>query len=151
MVTIVGDTSVEPPDHEAWRLMAEMLLDPANQDRFLDACGAADVTPPLFKALMSLQSGAGVPMSALAKGWRCDASWVTGLVDGLEQRGYVQRRVPQGDRRVKVVEITDAGEAARAKALAVLYEPPAAVTRLSRRDQVALRDVLRKLRAAGAD
>jgi len=128
--------------------MAEMMFHQANQDRFHDACSAADVTPPLFKALMSLDPGAGIPMNVLAKGWGCDASWVTGIVDGLEQRGYAQRRVPEGDRRVKVVEITEAGEAARTKALEVLYDPPACIGSLSRKDQVALRDVLRKVHSA---
>src|ERR1700738_1003201 len=51
--TGVGNPSVEPPGHEAWRLMAEMMLSNANQDRFHNACVAADVTPPLLKALMS--------------------------------------------------------------------------------------------------
>jgi len=144
----VGKENVEPPDREAWRLMAEMVFTPANQDRFHEACAAADVTPPLLKALLSLDQGEGVPMSMLAKGWRCDASWVTGIVDGLEERGYVERRVPKGDRRVKVVEITDAGEKARAKALEHLYEPPASISGLEPGDQQTLRDLLRKIRDA---
>jgi DNA-binding MarR family transcriptional regulator len=128
--------------------MAEMMFNDANQDRFHGACAVADLTPPLLKALLSLDPGQAVPMSVLAKGWRCDASWVTGIVDGLEQRGYVQRRVPDTDRRVKVVEITATGEAAKAKALQVLFDPPAAITSLNRKDQVALRDLIRKVRAA---
>jgi DNA-binding MarR family transcriptional regulator len=87
-------------------------------------------------------------MSVLARSWRCDASWVTGIVDGLEQRGYVHRRTPDTDRRVKVVELTDLGEVARAKALEVLMVPPPSITSLDLRDQVALRDLIRKVRAA---
>jgi DNA-binding MarR family transcriptional regulator len=142
------DTSVEPPGHEAWRLMAEMMLSHDSLDRFHNACAAADVTPPLLKALMSLGPGQAVPMSVLAKGWRCDASWVTGIVDGLEERGYVQRRPLETDRRVKLVEITEAGEAARAKGLDVLFDPPPSINSLSSKDQLALRNLIRKVRGA---
>lgn len=148
--TPVGESSVEPPGHEAWRLMAEMMLSNTNQDRFHNACAAADVTPPLLKALMSLGPDNSVPMSVLAKGWRCDASWVTGIVDGLEQRGYVQRRTLDTDRRVKVVEITEGGEIAKAKALEVLFDPPAAIDSLNHEEQLILRDLIRKVRDADA-
>jgi DNA-binding MarR family transcriptional regulator len=141
---------MERPAHEAWRLMAEMLLSQVNQDRFIDACTAADVTPPLLKALLTLTPDKAVPMSILAKGWRCDASWATGIVDGLEQRGYVQRQTLDSDRRVKVVQLTEGGEAAQAKALDVFFDPPASILSLKPKDQLALRNLLRKLRAAEA-
>lgn len=130
--------------------MAEMLFTDAQQDRFHGACAAAGVTPPLLKALLSLKPGAAVPMSVLAKGWRCDASWVTGIVDGLEERGYVQRRIPEADRRVKFVEITESGEKAKAVALEHLYDPPPSITNLAPKDQETLRDLIRKVRE-GAD
>ncbi|MDQ1419295.1 MAG: MarR family transcriptional regulator, organic hydroperoxide resistance regulator [Acidimicrobiaceae bacterium] len=139
---------MEPPGHEAWRLMAEMMLSHDSMDRLHNACAAADVTPPLLKALMSLGPGQAWPMSVLAKGWRCDASWVTGIVDGLEERGYVQRRTLETDRRVKLVEITEGGEAARAKALDVLFDPPPSINTLSAKDQLALRNIMRKVRVA---
>lgn len=144
-----GEPPDEAPAAEAWRLIAELLLTDLSQERFMNACAAADVTPPLMKALLTLRPGQAIPMSVLAKGWHCDASWATGIVDGLEQRGYATRNTLPTDRRVKVVNITDAGEAAKAKALTVLFEPPKAVMALSDRDQVALRNLLRKLRAAG--
>ena len=87
-------------------------------------------------------------MRVLAQGWGCDASWVTGIVDGLEERGYVERRVLATDRRVKVVHLTAEGERAKARAFAILHDPPAGVTTLSEVDQVALRDLMRKIRGA---
>ena len=140
----------EPPDREAWRLLAEMAFSEEAQARFRDACAAANVTPPLLKALLSLDSRDPEPMRALAKGWGCDASWVTGIIDGLEERSYVERRVLASDRRVKVVEVTAAGEAAKQRALDRLHEPPAAISALDPADQTALRDLLRKVRAAGS-
>ncbi len=44
---------------------------------------------------------------------RCDASNVTGIVDRLEKRGLVERRVDPYDRRVKLLVVTPAGRALR--------------------------------------
>lgn len=138
----------EPPGREAWRLIAELLFSEAASTRFGAACAATDLTPPLLKALVSLEPGGAEPMRVLAKGWGCDASWVTGIVDGLEERGYVERRVLPSDRRVKLVHITELGEKAKAKALELLHDPPPAMTALDLTDQVALRDLLRKVRGS---
>lgn len=122
-----------------------MVFSKENQARFSRACGAANLTPPLLKALLSLDTDSAEPMRALAKGWGCDASWVTGIVDGLEERGYVERRVLPTDRRVKVVQVTELGEKAKLRALECLQEPPASIAALDDADQVALRDILRKV------
>lgn len=148
----MGKPDSDAPGREAWRLLGELIFSDTGQDRFHDAAAAAGLTPPMFKALVSLQPDTAVPMSTLARAWRCDNSWVTGIVDGLEERGYVQRQTHETDRRVKVVQITDAGMAAKAIALEVLFEPPAAVLALSRKDQQVFLDVVRRMRAlAGAD
>ncbi len=136
----------EQPDQEAWRLLAEMVFSEENQLRFQHACAASNLTPPLLKALLSLEPDGAEPMRVLAKGWGCDASWVTGIIDGLEERGYVERRVLASDRRVKVVQVTELGEQAKARALERLHEPPWCISALDLPDQVALRDLLRKVR-----
>ena len=61
--------SDERPGHEAWRLLAEMVFSEANHARFQDACAAANLTPPLLKALLSLDPEGPEPMRMLAKGW----------------------------------------------------------------------------------
>src|SRR5260221_10273932 len=91
---------------EAWRYMAELWFSGETLERFRSACQAVDLSPPQLKALVSFEPGQTQPMRALAAGWKCDASWVTGIVDGLEERGYVQRQSHPTDRRVKVVVIT---------------------------------------------
>ena len=50
------------------------------------------------------------PMKSLGQLYHCDASNVTGIVDGLEQRNLVERRSDAKDRRVKVLCITPAGK-----------------------------------------
>ena len=140
--------NVEPPGREAWRLIAELWFGGENHDRFHQACAAAELSPPLLKAIMSLEPGQAKPMGVLAEGWACDASWVTGIIDGLEERGYVERRVLPTDRRVKVVEITELGVKAKARALECLYEPPPSLNALSRQELRTLRDLLRTVRQA---
>ncbi len=131
---------------EAWQYLAELLMSQEIQHRFHDACEADDLSPPQLKALLTLEPDGGQSMRALAEGWRCDASWVTGIVDGLEERGYVERQVHPSDRRVKVVALTPLGEKAKARALERLYEPPASFATLTPDEQVQLRDLLAKVR-----
>jgi DNA-binding MarR family transcriptional regulator len=133
---------------EAWQYVAELLMSQEIQQRFHAASEAADLPPPQLKALLSLEDGGSRSMGALAEDWRCDASWVTGIVDGLEDRGYVQRQAHATDRRVKVVALTPLGEKAKARALERLYEPPASFNSLTPAEQAQLRALLAKVRAA---
>ena len=115
------------------------------QTRFHDACASVDLSPPQLKTLLSLESD--LPMRAIADMLHCDASWVTGIVDGLEERGYVVRQPHASDRRIKVVAITELGEKAKATAIARLHEPPTAMLdALTQNEQRTLRDLLRKVR-----
>ena len=113
----------EDPAREAWAIIAGIFLGDEMHDRFHDACQAIGVTPPALKALMSLEPDEPRPMRALATSWRCDASWVTSLVDTLEELGLVERRMLPSDRRVKTVALTPAGIEAKAKALDVVHQP----------------------------
>ena len=130
---------------EAWGYVADIWFGEENHDRFHDACAAADVSPPQLKALLSMQPGQTQSMRELAASWRCDASWVTGIVDGLEERGYAVRKAHATDRRVKVVAITALGEKAKQRALDRLHEPPPSFAALTNAEQRQLRDLLAKV------
>ena len=135
------------PTHEAWECIADLWLGGDMQQRFHDACASVDLSPPQLKTLLSLQTD--LPMRAIADMLHCDASWVTGIVDGLEERGYVVRQPHPSDRRIKVVAITALGEKAKATAITRLHEPPAAMLEaLTQNEQRTLRDLLRKVRDA---
>ena len=59
--------------------------------------------------LYTLQRGGEMPMSRLAEVLHVSLSNATGLIDRIEERGFVERtRVPE-DRRVVVIRVTDAG------------------------------------------
>jgi DNA-binding MarR family transcriptional regulator len=49
------------------------------------------------------------PMNSFTKVFNCDASNVTGLVDGLEQKDIAKRFESTQDRRIKMVELGDKG------------------------------------------
>jgi MarR family transcriptional regulator, organic hydroperoxide resistance regulator len=130
---------------EAWGMLARLWLSDENHDRFHDACAAVDLSPPQLKALLSLAPGEAKAMRVLADQWRCDASWVTGLVDGLEERGFAERQVLASDRRVKTVVLTPRGRRAQQRALARLEEPPAALDVLTDAEKRRLRDLLERV------
>ncbi len=133
---------------EAWALVAALFMGDANHDRFHEACAAIDVGPPALKMLLGMEPEVGTPMRAFAEKLRCDASWVTSLVDDLEARGYVERRILPTDRRVKTIVITKKGIAAKAKAKKVLHKPPAAMGALTATEQNQLCSLMQKLVAA---
>jgi DNA-binding MarR family transcriptional regulator len=128
--------------------MAEIFMSDENHSRFHAACESVDVGPPALKLLLGMEPGVGTPMRVLADKLRCDASWVTSLVDDLEAHGYVERRILPSDRRVRAIVITRAGVAAQNKAKRVLHKAPPSMQALTLPEQRQLRDVLRKLLAA---
>jgi MarR family transcriptional regulator, organic hydroperoxide resistance regulator len=83
-------------------------------------------------------------MSDLAQVLFCDNSNVTGIVDRLEERGLVRREAAEGDRRVKLLVLTEEGNRVREEITKRMAEPPAAIASLSETDQKALRDILKR-------
>jgi DNA-binding MarR family transcriptional regulator len=112
--------------------------------RFMAIASEFDLSPPQVMALRQLDPEEPKPMSELALALRCDNSNVTGIVDRLEDRGLVERRPGEHDRRVKMLMITERGAQVRAGLAARLDEPPEALANLSPEDQRALRDIMRR-------
>jgi DNA-binding MarR family transcriptional regulator len=83
-------------------------------------------------------------MSELAQSLFCDNSNVTGIVDRLEQRDLVHREAAEGDRRVKLIVLTEEGERMRIEITKRMAEPPQPIASLSEEDQRALRDILQR-------
>jgi len=129
------------PAHEAHRLFFEIGM--RERARYGQELAALGLTFQLAHALR-LVGDEPRSMKELAELLVCDASNVTGIADRLEARGLVERRPAEGDRRVKLLALTPAGDELREQVLAIMLEPPAAIRSLSRDDQVALRDILRR-------
>ena len=132
-----------PPACGAWELLIQLLLSQRGQLPVLAA--ALELSPAQCHVLYVIQPGKPVPMKQLAASLSCDASNVTGLVDRLESRGLIRRQPGREDRRVKELDLTPTGARLRAELVARMSTPPAAIGRLSARDQRELERILSRL------
>ena len=128
---------------EAWDAL--LTLTKVQRGRMFSVLQEFGLTPGDLRALSALDREAPRKMRALARAWGCDASNVTWMVDRLERRGLVERRLVPSDRRVKTVALTPLGASTKAELLARLNEPPADFLALDRASLEALRDALARL------
>jgi DNA-binding MarR family transcriptional regulator len=84
------------------------------------------------------------PMKDLAAEMLFDPSYVTALVDGLEERGLAERRPDPNDRRIKLVAVTDAGRVAQFALQQRISSSLPGINRLSNDERVALARLLSK-------
>jgi DNA-binding MarR family transcriptional regulator len=68
-----------------------------------------DLTPLQAITIILIDANKPKPMNAFQKLYSCDASNITGIVDGLEEKALVKRSELTGDRRVKIVLLTSKG------------------------------------------
>ncbi len=106
------------------------------------------LSPGVIKTLVRLAKADGVSMGDMARGIGCDPSYITALVDDLDERGLARREPAPDDRRVKIIVLTDAGRSLAAEIDAILSVPPAAFGALSSPELRQLRDLLDKVLAA---
>jgi DNA-binding MarR family transcriptional regulator len=139
---MVPDTKRSTPAREAWSLMSRLFWEV--RPRMVRVAGEFGLTPPQLFALRQLDPDEPVPMRALAQALQCDSSNVTGLVDGLEAQGLVERREAEHDRRVRMLVVTPRGAEVRERLFEAIQEVPEPIARLSAADQRALRDILRR-------
>lgn len=83
-------------------------------------------------------------MSEIAQEAGLEPSNLTGIVDKLEARGFVERRPSTDDRRVKMITLTEKGTEMRSRLLDAFSEPAPWMLALSESEQRGLRDLLVK-------
>ncbi|MFJ4919516.1 MarR family winged helix-turn-helix transcriptional regulator [Streptomyces sp. NPDC088725] len=96
--------------------------------------------------LLSLEP---MPMRRIAQKLKCEPSNVTGIVDRLETRELVERRLDPSDRRVKLAAPTEKGRTTAAllrDSLGFAREPLAG---LSDEERTVLRDLLKRMLGEG--
>lgn len=138
----MAPTATESAAGEAWMLMQRLMV--SQRRRFAAIAGEFDLSPAQAFALQRLDPSEPLPMGNLARALRCDSSNVTGMVGRLEERGLVERRAAEHDRRVKELVLTGRGAEVHAALQARLREPPPALAGLAAHDHRALRDILRR-------
>jgi DNA-binding MarR family transcriptional regulator len=109
------------------------------------------LSPGVIKTLMRLGKEDGVSMGDMARGIGCDPSYITALVDDLDERGLARREPAPDDRRMKIIVLTDAGRALATEIDRVLSVPPAAFSALSHSELRQLRDLLDKVLDASGE
>jgi DNA-binding MarR family transcriptional regulator len=130
---------------DVWRSMAGFTTAHFQSGDRLALLRELGLTPGHMKALGVLDPEEPKPMRALADALSCDASMVTMIVDRLEERGLVERRVLLDDRRVKTLVLTPRGIQTRTHLAEAMSEPPEALLDLKMARLEALRDALKEL------
>ncbi|HSS04866.1 MAG TPA: MarR family transcriptional regulator [Solirubrobacterales bacterium] len=128
---------------EAWGLLAQLVYPPP----FLPIARELGLRPASFGTLRALDEPR--TMSEIAAVLHCDNSNVTGIVDGLEERGLATRTASAQDRRVKLIALTAEGRRVRARLMRAVEKPPDWLTELSAADQHTLHDLLMRAHAVG--
>ena len=127
----------------AWQLLVKFFF--AQREHLPSAGGEAELSPLQCHVLHLIEPGEPMPMGRLAETMGCDASNVTGLIDRLEARGFVQRQASAHDRRVKVIQLTATGSRLRAQLLRHVTEGSGRLSQLPLRDQRSLVRILEEL------
>ncbi len=104
------------------------------------------LTPP--QALILRLLGRPRPMKELAATMLFDPSYVTTLVDGLEERGLAERRPDPADRRIKLIATTSAGATALQSLQQAISQSLPGIDALTDEERSQLAQLLTK--AAGA-
>lgn len=144
---------VSAPARDAVRLSQGDLSDligyrlrRAQQELFRDfAASIPDLSPGRAGLLMLIEANPGVTQSRLAQAMALDRSTMVGVLDGLESRGWLERRRGR-DRRTNGLWLTRAGRVYLARVKRRIADHEARVTaRLSSAERERLLVLLSKL------
>ena len=76
---------------------------------FLQENQAYGLTPVQYAALQGVRNTPGLDQRTLARTIGLDTSTTAGVIDRLEARGLMRRNASSSDRRVRLLEVTQAG------------------------------------------
>jgi DNA-binding MarR family transcriptional regulator len=133
------------PAADVWRRIRSISHNPTAMAAFHQITQETGLPLAPLRALLVLPLNEEISMRQLARRLGCDNSYVTALVDALENRGLVVRQPHPTDRRVKVIVLTGQGQVLAKRAQLADTTPPAAFSNLSEPEIATLRDLLRKL------
>lgn len=128
----------------AWLAMYRLFRSDEAQRAGLEAGEAEDLTPQQLLAVLALpvDPNEGLSMRDLAAACRSTPSYMTSIVDRLEERGLVGRHTDPQDRRVAQVRLTEEGRGAARRVQLRLSVPPAGLRDLPADDIRTLRVLL---------
>ncbi|HWP96688.1 MAG TPA: MarR family transcriptional regulator [Syntrophomonadaceae bacterium] len=104
------------------------------------------VTPGQYAVLKCLWDGDGKTAKQLADMLYLDGSTMTGILDRVESKGFIQKQVDTKDRRAIRVTLTDSGRALEAPLTQVIHDAnQEALANLAHPEGESLRTLLLKL------
>jgi DNA-binding MarR family transcriptional regulator len=120
-MTTPADTFLPGPPKELLDSTTFLLkrLGMAVKDRSADAFVSTGITGQHYAVLLTLEEGDRETQGAIADALGYDRSLLVGMLDELEERGFVVRRRDPADRRRHLVTLTPKGRAAVQKLRAV--------------------------------
>ncbi|BDY26981.1 MULTISPECIES: MarR family winged helix-turn-helix transcriptional regulator [Mycolicibacterium] len=128
---------------EVWRALTTLVFD--NRDAWKRAVIERSGLPFSRIRMLTRLGRKSMTVKELAHAATVDAPAATVAVNDLEARGLVVREIDPGNRRCKVVSLTDAGRAMLAQIDAVDDPAPDALAALDPQDLDALRAILNKV------
>ena len=94
---------------------------------FLQESGELGITPVQYAALQTVGNQPGIDQRTLARAIALDTSTTGGVVDRLEARALLERRLAAEDRRVRQLYLTPVGEQALADVLPAMLTTQARI------------------------
>ncbi|HQZ12249.1 MAG TPA: MarR family transcriptional regulator [Devosia sp.] len=122
--------------------------------RFEEYAKGQGVTLPQWKAMAEIARNPGITQVALAAAADSDPMTMSGILDRLEKRGFVERSADPRDSRAKIVNLAPGGAAVVERARAVGLTIYARATEgMGADEEAVLRDALERIRGnlAGMD
>lgn len=127
-----------------WEHIMRIALGAEAHRRYAAIAASEGLPMRLLRTVLTLSPTGAVPMRQLVEQWQCDSSYVTALVDGLEERGLARREASPSDRRAKLVRLTPEGAAVRKRLQELLLIPPSQLLELSDDELRKLAELLAK-------
>ena len=137
----LANLDLRSPAEEVSALFGALV--PAMERRFQKVTSQQGLSKAQAQLLAQLPTDQALSQREMSERLHCAPSSVVGVIDSLEQRGWLTRRVDPADRRINVLVLTPAGREARERLMHQLLDPPTAIRCLSAEAQEQLRDVLR--------
>jgi DNA-binding MarR family transcriptional regulator len=103
----INPRAIPPFGHSVGFLLSQLGYAVAR--RFKTALAEVSMEPRQFAVMRAIEVAQNRSQQVLAEELQIPASSMVALLDQLEARGFVGRHLDPGDRRVRIVELTDLG------------------------------------------
>jgi DNA-binding MarR family transcriptional regulator len=137
--------SVDESASEVWRRIRTISHNPAAMAACHQVTKETGLSLAPQRALLVFPLERTISMRELATRLGCDNSYVTSLVDALEERNLAFRQPHPHDRRIKVIALTSHGQSVAKRLQLADITPPMSFVKLSKREMTQLRNLLRKV------